>query len=339
MPGGHALLRELGIEGLAVDRGAPDLQGIQFGLVNEPPTAVPFPVHPGGSLGLGVRRVRFDALLVSELARDPRITFHPQTEVLDVRCEPGRPPCVVTAKGEFSGAAVALADGLRSAMRHRLGRTVGPRPPHRFGIVGHLAIEGPPDPWVRITIERGLELYEGPVENNERLVALLCDHDRMKEFAGRLEGHYRTIVAQLRPNLQHGVLVGGVRAVGPFRYTATTVAADGIYLVGDAGGFTDPITGEGLATAFRQARAFAASLDGPSPERTYRRAHREITRDPPRVAALLLYLRGKPARVQRGVRGLDRAPHAMTKLLGVNFGYWGFGRISPREWVALFSGR
>jgi len=29
----------------------------------------------------------------------------------------------------------------------------------------------------------------------------------------------------------------------------------------------------------------------------------------------------------------------MTKLLGVNFGYWGFGRITPREWLALFSGR
>ena len=134
-------------------------------------------------------------------------------------------------------------------------------------------------------------------------------------------------------------MVGHVTAVGPFRYRATTVAADGVFLVGDAAGFSDPITGEGLAAAFRQARAFAASLDRPSPARSYRIAHRQIARDPRRVAALLLYLRAKPARVRRGVRGLEYAPQAMTKLLGVNFGYWGFGRITPREWFALFSGR
>jgi len=339
MPIGRALLRELGIEGMAdVDR-APAIRGIQFGLAGEPPTTVPFPAHPSGSLGLGVRRLHFDALLVDELARDRRITFYPRTRVLDIRCQPGRPASVVTDQGEFTGRVVAVADGLRSAMRHRMGRTIGPLPPHRYGIVGHLSVEGPPDPWVRITIERGLEVYEAPVEPGVRLVALLCDHHRMKDFAGHLEGGYREIVAKLRPNLHGADLVGPVRAVGPFRYRATTVAADNVFLVGDAAGFSDPITGEGLAAAFRQARAFATSLDQPSPERAYRRRYRELTRDPRRVAALLLYLRAKPDRVHRGVRGLDHAPQAMTKLLGVNFGYWGFGRINPREWLALLSGR
>ena len=339
MPGGRALLRDLGLEEPVVVGGAPALYGIQFGLTGEPPRAVPFPACDRGSLGLGVRRLRFDELLVEALTQHPQIAFYPETRVLDVRCEPGRSPYAVTTKGEFSGRVVAVADGLRSPVRHRLGRTIGPRPPHRFGIVGHLAVNGAPDPWVRITIDRGLELYEGPVEHGERLVALLCDHHRMKEFAGHLEAHYREIVSQLRPNLGRSAMVGGVTAVGPFRYRATTVAADNVFLVGDAAGFSDPITGEGLAAAFRQARAFAASLDQPSPERAYRRAHRAITRDPRRVAALLLYLRAKPARVRRGVRGLEYAPQAMTKLLGVNFGYWGFGRITPREWVALFSGR
>ncbi|MDQ6885561.1 MAG: FAD-dependent monooxygenase, partial [Candidatus Dormibacteraeota bacterium] len=248
------------------------------------------------------------------------------------------PPGVVTGDGEFSGRVIAVADGLRSAMRHQLGRTIGPLPPHRYGIVGHVAVDGQPDPWVRITIDRGLEVYEAPVEDGVRLVALLCDHHRMKEFAGQLETRYRAVVGQLRPNLAGAPPVGPVRAVGPFRYRATTVAADRVFLVGDAAGFSDPITGEGLASAFRQARAFAACLDRQSPELAYRRAYREITRDPRRVASLLLYLRGKPGRVQRGVRGLAHAPQAMSKLLGVNFGYWGFTRITPRDWLALLSG-
>jgi len=29
----------------------------------------------------------------------------------------------------------------------------------------------------------------------------------------------------------------------------------------------------------------------------------------------------------------------LTKLLGVGFGYWGFGRITPREWLRMFTGR
>ncbi|MDQ6884732.1 MAG: FAD-dependent oxidoreductase, partial [Candidatus Dormibacteraeota bacterium] len=82
MPGGRALLRELGIDRQADATGAPPLQGIQFGLAGEPPTAVPFPPHPTGSIGLGVRRLQFDALLVKELTRDRRISFHPQTRVL-----------------------------------------------------------------------------------------------------------------------------------------------------------------------------------------------------------------------------------------------------------------
>ena len=338
MPVGRALLEELGIERLAAAAGAPSLKGIQFGLAGEPPTTVPFPAHPTGSLGLGVRRLSFDALLVGELERDHRVTFCPQTRVLEVRKEPGRSPLVITRDGEISGRAVVVADGLRSAMRHRLGRTVGPLPPHRFGIVGHLAVEGPPDPWVRITIEHGLEVYEAPVENGVRLVALLCEHHRMKEFAGRLDQGYRETLENLRPGLRGAPLVGPIRAVGPFRYRATTVAADGIFLVGDAAGFSDPITGEGLAAALRQAQALASTLDRPSPEREYRRRYARLTRDPRRVAALLLYLRGKPARVRRGVRGLDHAPQAMSKLLGVNFGYWGFTRITPREWLALLSG-
>jgi hypothetical protein len=29
----------------------------------------------------------------------------------------------------------------------------------------------------------------------------------------------------------------------------------------------------------------------------------------------------------------------LAKLVGVGFGYWGFNRITPREWVRLFTGR
>jgi flavin-dependent dehydrogenase len=339
MPSGRPALRELGLEAVVLSGGAPPLEGVQFGRVEEPPVAVPFPANAGERAGLGIRRITFDAQLAEALNRHSLIRFSPATEARDIRRDNDGRSMVITATGEIRARFVAVADGLRSALRHRLGWTVGPRPPHRYGIVGHWVMHAPVDPWVRITFDRGLEVYEGPVAGNQRMVALLCYQDRMAEFAGQLESHYRTIARTVQAGLRQADLVGSVSAVGPFWYGATTVADHGIFLIGDAAGFTDPITAEGIATGLRQARAFADALTSSNPERAYRRAHRQITKDPHRVAALFLRLSRTPALVDRAIRNHGRSPQTLTKLLGIGFGYWGFNRITPREWIRMFSGR
>lgn len=339
MPSGRPVLRELGLESAVVSGGAPPLDGIQFGRVHEPPAAAPFPAHDGEQAGLGIRRLTFDAQLTDALAHHSQIQFWPHTEAHDVRADDDGMTTVITVAGELRARFVAVADGLRSPLRHRLGWTLGPRPPHRYGIVAHWIMGGPVDPWVRITFDRGLEVYEGPVAGNQRMVALLCYHDRMHEFAGRLESRYREIVQAIRPGLRDAEMVGSVSAVGPFWYSAKTVANRGTFLVGDAAGFTDPITAEGVATGLRQARAFADALVSPNPERFYRQAHLRITKDPRRVAALFLRLSRTPALVDRAIRNHGRSPQTLPKLLGIGFGYWGFNRITPREWIRMFSGR
>jgi flavin-dependent dehydrogenase len=338
MPGGRPALRELDLEAAVVSSGAPPIQGIQFGLAAQPPVPVPFPEHDGDQTGLGIRRLTFDATLAEALAKDSLIHFCPKTEVHDLRTQSNGMATVVTAAGDVRARFVAVADGMRSALRHRLGWTVGPRPPHRYGIVAHWRVDGPVDPWVRITFDPGLEVYDGPVAGNQRMVALLCYQDRMREFGGRLESRYREIAHALRPELRNAELIGTVSAVGPFWYRASTVADHRIFLIGDAAGFSDPITGEGIAAGLRQARAFALALESPNPERAYRQAHRRLTKDPRRVAALFLRLSRTPSLVERAVRSHQRAPQTLTTLLGIGFGYWGFNRITPREWIRMFSG-
>jgi len=339
MPGGRPALRELGLEDDVVSGGAPPLRGIQFGLAEQPPVAVPFPEHNGEQVGLGIRRLTFDARLAEALGQHSQIQFCPHTEATDVRTGADGIATLITATGEVRARFVAVADGLRSAFRHRLGWTVGPRPPHRYGIVAHWTMDAPVDPWVRITFDRGLEVYEGPVAGNQRMVSLLCYQDRMREFGGRLGPRYREIAQSLQPALRNAELVGSVAAVGAFWYRASPVARNGVFLIGDAAGFTDPITGEGIAAGLRQARAFAAALDTPNPEFAYRRAHRQLTKDPRRVAGLFLRLSRTPALVERAVRSHQRAPRTLTTLLGIGFGYWGFNRVTPREWIRMFSGR
>jgi flavin-dependent dehydrogenase len=339
MPSGRPALRELGLEDDVLSDGAPPLQGIQFGLPAQSPAAVAFPQHDGGQAGLGIRRLTFDARLAEALGRHSEIQFCPRTEARDVRGDADGLPTVVTTAGEVRARFVAVADGLRSAIRHRLGWTRGPRAPHRYGIVAHWMMDGPIDPWVRITFDRGLEVYDGPVAGNQRMVALLCYHDRMRDFAGRVESHYREITQSLRPELRNADLVGSPSAVGPFWYRASTVAQGGVFLVGDAAGFTDPITAEGIAAGLRQARALAAALGTANPEHAYRQAHERITNDPRRVAALFLRLSRTPAMVERAIRNHQESPRTLTKLLGIGFGYWGFNRITPREWIRMSIGR
>jgi flavin-dependent dehydrogenase len=190
---------------------------------------------------------------------------------------------------------------------------------------------------VRITADQGLEAYDGPVGPHDRLIALLCTHHRMKEFAGRLNQRYREVVAGLRPLA--GVPLDTAVAVGPFNYRASTVARGGAFLVGDASGFVDPISGEGLATGMQQGLAFSLAIRQPDPESAYRRRHRELTAGPRRATTLLVHLAASSRRADRAVRGMQRVPGVMPKLLGMTLGYWGAGRLTPRDWLALLTGR
>ncbi len=333
MPPGPRILAELGLHDAILGTGAPRIHGIVIAAAGQVTEPSPF---PRGETGLGVRRLRFDAVLSSRLERDPLIDYHQGVTV--ERVVPGRVPRVVTSAGEVGARAVAVADGLRSNLRRQLGWTRGPRPPHRYGIVGHWRSSFPIDPWIRLTIHSGFESYRAPVGPDEHLVALLCSHERMASFANGLTQQYRSLVLATHPDLEKAELGPGVSAIGPFRHRASTVAGEGIFLVGDASGFVDPITGEGLASGLEQAKAFSQALAHPHPEAHYRRLHRGITANRWRLTALLVYLASNPGRVARAMRGLTRRPSVMPALLGINLGYWGFGRVTPREWVALLAG-
>jgi len=333
LPPGRRILADLGMEAEVIQGGAPSLQGVVIGLAGQTLKAA----FPKGETGLGVRRLGFDTLLVDQLVHDPQIEFFPGIAVESVQSGSGT-RSVATAAGEVRAHALVIADGLRSNLRRQLGWTRGPAGPHRYGVVGHWRGAFPADPWIRLIIEPGFETYRAPVGPQEHLVALLCGRAEMAVVGAALVDQYRSRVLAAHPDLAAADLEPTVSATGPFRYTASTVAHDGIFLVGDASGFVDPITGEGIASGLAQAQACIRALDHPRPEAVYRRLNRRITRDPRRLTALLLYLVGSTRRAARAMRGLQRVPTAATTLLGINCGYFGFGRVTPREWAALLAG-
>ena len=66
---------------------------------------------------------------------------------------------------------------------------------------------------------------------------------------------------RLRERLASARAVESVRALGPLAHYATRVSANGALLVGDAAGFYDPFTGEGVYMALESARLAAEVVD------------------------------------------------------------------------------
>src|SRR5260370_9377290 len=116
MPSGRPALRELGLETAVLSGGAPPLQGIQFGRVEEPPVAVPFPAHAGEQAGLGIRRITFDAQLAEALSHHSHIRFSPPTEARDItRDGDGRPALIPTTRA-LRSSFVRLSDRFPSVL-------------------------------------------------------------------------------------------------------------------------------------------------------------------------------------------------------------------------------
>jgi len=87
-------------------------------------------------------------------------------------------------------------------------------------------------------------------------LGLVVPMNHARAFARRLEAFFIARLRQLRhlaPRLSAMKAEGRLMAMGPLAYRVAEPRADGVMLVGDAAGFYDPFTGEGVFTALRSA--------------------------------------------------------------------------------------
>lgn len=115
-------------------------------------------------------------------------------------------------------------------------------------------------------------------------------------------------------------------ASGPFDWPSRAATAPGLALVGDAAGYYDPFTGQGVYQAIEGARLLAAALDG-VPLRDhdaldaalarYAAGLRRLTRPARRVQRVVEVALRRPRRADRVVRRLAAAPAVLDRLLEV----------------------
>ena len=334
MPGGVAVLERLGLD--LAREGFPALGGISYRTLDGGATFGAFRARPGlPGRGFGVRRVRFDALLSERAATTPNVELRTGCAVRAIeRTDDGFR--LETAQGRLTARRLVGADGLRSTARALLGWSKPPALPHRHALVGHLTVPRHRVREVIVTLLPRNEVYVAPSGPDELLAVVMGPPGSLRATGASVLDSYRTTVATAHPEFS-GAECGRIQGAGPFRVSSRTVAEGGAFLVGDAAGFIDPITGDAMSAGFRAA-AFLAGLlseEVPSAESRYRRWYAAQWRTRRLVTSVALGLSGSPWLARRALAGLGRHPEALEPLLEVNSGSRSLSSVPLRTWSAL----
>jgi flavin-dependent dehydrogenase len=169
-----------------------------------------------------------------------------------------------------------------------------------------------------------------PLSPTRANVAFVLDWREMAPAAGDLEGFYRAALRRRWPRLAERLERAGLleppRAIGPLALSCRGVTAPGAVLVGDAAGFYDPFTGEGVTLALRTAELAAQAIHpalsrpaaAPAPRLLdYERSRDDATRDKFRFNRLLQVAVRSPAAANAVARRLARRPDLADRLVGI----------------------
>ncbi len=303
MPAGVDLLRGMGVD-LEPGRAMP-IRGIRF-LEGEGDCVAEADFPAGCGYGLGVRRTRLHEALAARAAEVGASLRW------GVRCLGLADGGVETNAGFVRARFIVGADGLLSRVRTWAGLEAAPGARRRFGVRRHLAVE----PWtdfVEVHWAEDCEAYVTPTGPGEVGVAILWT-------GGGASGASFDQLVRSFPLLSrrlHGARpLSSDRGAGPLEQRTRAVARGYLALVGDASGYVDAITGEGLGLAFAQALALAAALSS-GDLRGYVHAHRRLSRHPERLTRMLLFAERRPALRHRLIEALSRDPELFSRLLGV----------------------
>jgi flavin-dependent dehydrogenase len=258
MPGALPLLERLGV---AVE-GKP-LRGVTY---RQGARAVTHRFAGGG--GLGVRRTTLhDALS----ARADELGVQRLTAKVS-GVHSGVDDVTISSDADDVTARYLLAcDGLHSTVARLTGLAGrAPQRARRYGVRQHYAVA----PWsdtIEVYYADGAEFYVTPVTDDVVGIAML---------AGQRVDYQTALgaVPDLAERLRDAEPATSRRGAGPFRQRTRARTSGRILLVGDASGYVDAITGEGLRLGMAQARVAVQSVGAGRPK-DYERAWRRETRD------------------------------------------------------------
>ncbi len=226
-------------------------------------------LRPGTYIhGLALRREILDEISLRAAAREPSVElFEGQRAIRILRDATGRVDGVGLATGnggpdEIRADYTIGADGLRSLVAREMGVYHSVESLEKLAFVYRFSGVEPQGHAEVHFVDRGY-LIAAPVDGGLLTLNLIVDKASWNGGRDKLAFlHSKLLEAPaLAAKLETAELSGEVLAIGPLASTTEEQVFDGAALVGDACGFVDPLTGEGLYFAMRGAALLAPALD------------------------------------------------------------------------------
>lgn len=311
MPDSFAAARQLGID-IPLGCGSA-IRGIRYSNRHSSVSAG----FPQG-IGLAVRRTVLHGILADHASRAG-------VETLWGRNVSGiHGNTVSIGKEKLTARWILGADGSQSSIRRCCGLEAFRRQSQRYSYRRHYRVT-PWSDYVEVFWADRFQFYVTPVNADEVCVALIT-RDPQLRVAGALKE-----VGSLRERLAGCECVSTERGAIAATRQLRRVTRANVALVGDASGTIDPIAGEGLCLAFKQAEALAAALETGDLNR-YERAHARLTRRPRFMADFMLMMDRSAWLRTRTLRAFERHPDLFANLLAMHVGHW-----SPTRFAAAAS--
>ena len=210
----------------------------------------------------GLDRRSFDALLVDHATRrGARYRERTSLRGLEVDAE-GTTAILGTPDGteRIRARWVVGADGARSRTARLLGVDRPVRMPRRLGLVAHF--EGIDALRDRGEMHVGRTGYVGlaPLAHGRLNVGMALPLDGARRSAEERFASAIASIPAVADRLRGVRRVTPIRGAAPIGHRVSRAAGPGWLLIGDAAGFIDPFSGEGIFRALRSARAAATAL-------------------------------------------------------------------------------
>ncbi len=313
-PGGAAILQNLGLfETLGGEATGRWLDGMSIVAPSGNTHLVGYRGGDGLRRGLSIARWCLDAALV-DVARHEGVCVREGCRVSEVTFSGARATGVRLNSGEMlQGRMIVGADGHNSVVARAAGPPINVRWPRRLGLVAHFThVEWPE---TRGEMRVGAHGYVGvaPLDHDGSvtvgLVRPMPAHGPANDLLRTELRQFAELDARLAKGQQHQPVIG----TGPMARRVRATAGPGWLLVGDAAGFFDPFTGEGIFRALRGAQIAARHVHtvlsgGTEDPAAYVRARKHAFAAKERLTRVIQVFVQTPPLLELAIERLNRRP-------------------------------
>jgi flavin-dependent dehydrogenase len=198
---------------------------------------------------------------------------------------------------------VIAADGRYSRVARPLGLSATPAEPRRWAVGAYFQDVAGLSAYGEMHIRRGHYIGIAPLANGLANACIVSsDRAALRDPSGLLKSALGAD-PRLADRFAGSTMVTAAVCLGPLAVECTASGSPGLLLAGDAGGFVDPMTGDGLRFAFRGAELAAA-------EALYSLEHGTVDAHVRLQTARRRAFAGK-WRFNRGMRALVSSPAAV----------------------------